>query len=553
MGWPQFDDAIGETDPDNPIVGGVLDAGGIVKNSISGKTDYYVVGESQIDGSRNKNYVAQKEKGKPIVAISVNNLKQLLGINDNDEQPLVFIELFDPVDEDAISTKIDDVMIGDIEINGDACSDWEYAMVGSQIDEPEELLLIDYLGDEEDITIPSRINGEAVHLNYSSKFEKCRAKTVRIPGGFKVLPNGLFKKNISIRELYVGYGVEEIESDFCLFASNLQTVSFPSTIKKVGKLVLYGTAWSEQQGNEVIAGNVLLNKYASEDWGESDCTYVVPDGVSCIAEWAFFTVYEGQKKAPYYITRIELPGSVKYISEEAFAHIGIGTIKIPSTIKYIGPRAFLGTGVVRNYESLLKEPFLIIGNLLHEILSYSDVVSIPDGVRIIGEGNMTLNTNSYIMNELVMPDSVEEIGKLAFSDCRGLEKIRFSNRLSTIGAHCFSGCKNLKSISLPTSVETIGLGAFSACGLTAVSVPGLVKSIDEYSFDKCKELVEVTLCEGVEEICNHAFRDCEALTTVTLPSTLKKIGYRAFENCKSLKEINIPSSVEFVAENAFDN
>lgn len=554
LGWPYYDDAIGETDPDNPIVKAVLDSGGNVRNNISGKTDYYVVGEPHDDSTRDRDYATQKEKGKQIAAISLSNLKQLLGVDfsGSEGEKLEFIEIYDPEVDTISSPDFDGIPVEETEISGDSASDWEYTMVGGSIGEPEELLLLDYLGNEEIITIPSVINGEPVHLTPSSRFENSKAKVVRIPGSFKIIPSGMLRNNLAIKEVFVGTGVEEIESDFCLFASNLRSVHLPSSIKRVGKSVFYGTEWSNAQGDEVIAGGVLLHKYAAENWTIDDGTYVVPDGVSCIAMWAFFNAYEKGKEDPFYVKRVELPASVRYISEEAFFNLGIETIRIPSTIEYVGPRAFQGTGILANYEQMLQEKFVIIGDFLYEILEYSQSVVIPDCIRLIGEGNNVLNTNKYEMTELLMPDSVEEIWKMSFSGCKNLSRIQISNRLKVIGDDSFAMCEQLKHIELPDSLERIGAFAFSGSGLEEISIPGTVKKVDEYSFARCKEVTEVRLCEGIEEISNHSFEDCESLEIVYLPSTLKRIGYNAFKDCKSLTEINIPESVEFIADNAFD-
>jgi len=67
--------------------------------------------------------------------------------------------------------------------------------------------------------------------------------------------------------------------------------------------------------------------------------------------------------------------------------------------------------------------------------------------------------------------------------------------------------------------------------LVSIVVPGTVKSIGERAFGNCKNLEEVTLCEGVERIGSNAFTGCEKLKRLQLPASVKEIDGRAFIHC----------------------
>lgn len=64
------------------------------------------------------------------------------------------------------------------------------------------------------------------------------------------------------------------------------------------------------------------------------------------------------------------------------------------------------------------------------------------------------------MDEIFFPDSLEEIGNMAFMHCWKLKTIHFGSNIKVVGDMAFLGCKRLNSIVLPDSVETIGVFSF---------------------------------------------------------------------------------------------
>ena len=453
-GYP-YDGYYGEDDPENSIVKAVVEAGGVVRRSISGKTDYYVVG---VYDNKNKDYQKQKEKGKPVVAISLEDLKRILGVGANEgeekEDESEFVDVYDPTGQSATSYDSENIEIPDYDISGEAASDWEYTMEG----DPEKIYIRDYIGTEEDITIPTSIDGIKVYLPpqfpNTLSFPKCKAKTIRIPGSFKEIPVGFLEYNECIEELIVGSGVEVIETNFCFDATNLRKVHFPDSVKEVGGWVLKGTAWYEAQGTEVIAGDVLLHKYAEEFPVNDDAVYSVPEGVSVIAGYAFFE--ENSDRNPTYINRIELPESVHYISEFAFFMLKMSSIKMPSSVEYIGKSAFNGTYLRSYYE---QKQYFVIGDLLYELIPNEPVAVVPDGVKKVADEAIS-NYSAGILEELILPDSLEAIGEAAFAGCINLKSIKFGNNLKTISDYAFSGCSSLTNVSIPATVEEIGEHAF---------------------------------------------------------------------------------------------
>ena len=72
-------------------------------------------------------------------------------------------------------------------------------------------------------------------------------------------------------------------------------------------------------------------------------------------------------------------------------------------------------------------------------------------------------SNNKALISIVIPDSVNDIGVLAFRDCSNLSSIVIPDSVNNIGELAFSGCSNLSSIVIPDSVSNIGSRAFLGC------------------------------------------------------------------------------------------
>ncbi len=91
--------------------------------------------------------------------------------------------------------------------------------------------------------------------------------------------------------------------------------------------------------------------------------------------------------------------------------------------------------------------------------------------------------------------------------------------VSGLAPYAFKDLKELVSVSLPEGITTISGGAFSGCkALTSVSLPASVTYIDSYAFQNCQSLASIALPSCLDSIGKGAFANCNALATVSIPT-----------------------------------
>ena len=178
------------------------------------------------------------------------------------------------------------------------------------------------------------------------------------------------------------------------------------------------------------------------------------------------------------------------------------------------------------------------------------ITKIPE--QAFREKNLTGN--------LVIPNSVTEIGYLAFAGCTGFKgNLTIPNSVTNIGNSAFQECSGFTGkLTISSSVTTIGNMAFYGCsGFTGdLTIPNSVTTIGNYAFANCKGFTEdLTIPNSVTTIGNSAFADCKGFTgDLAISNSVTNIGDRAFFNCSGFTgNLTIPNSVTNIGDRAFFN
>ncbi len=233
------------------------------------------------------------------------------------------------------------------------------------------------------------------------------------------------------------------------------------------------------------------------------------------------------------------------------------------------------------------EEFRISGSTLMSYLGEDEFVSVPDTVKVIGEGAFAGNTT---LQSVELPDGVESIRYNAFGDCTALEGITIPDSVTKVSPGAFKGCTALESVEIGENVSSWGSGVFNGCSslnelfvdednmyLTYYNgalyngdmsmlyqvlggregenyvMPSEVKEMDAYAFWDLQNTKNVMISDAVTSIPSYSMSSMGSVENVILPDSITEIAERAFANNDSLKQVMIPDTVKTIHDKAFAN
>ena len=166
--------------------------------------------------------------------------------------------------------------------------------------------------------------------------------------------------------------------------------------------------------------------------------------------------YSGMVVIPPTVTYDEVTLPVTTIDSKSFFNCtDLQGIQIPPTIKVIEDSAFYGCRYV--YVNIAD-----IGAWCN--IEFGDMYANP----CIFHGSFNLNGRS--ITNLVIPETVTEIGWEAFQDCTSLAEATIKCSLEEI-SYTFQGCTKLEKVTLPAKIKTMD-GVFVGCdALKVINVP----------------------------------------------------------------------------------
>ena len=334
-------------------------------------------------------------------------------------------------------------------------------------------------------------------------------KNVFFRGTLRSIGDAAFADCTALTEFTLPDGIEEIGATAFANCSALATVKISAGAKlfTLDQGSFGGcpkiTAFQVEDGNSYLMSQdgILFDKSGKKlllvPYGKKlSGTYTVPSYVTEIGAYAF---------ANLSVTSVRL-NNVSYIGEGAFYNCkNLATVTFSDNLREIGESAFYACVSLRN-------------------------ITLPENLEVIGQSAFWGCEYSSVAYELVIPDSVKEIGFNAFRGMAGLKKLVVGTGVSELPGQVLAQCTNLTEVEFRgDNVKRIGEYAFTLCSeLVTFEMPDSVEEVGEYAFAACQKLTSVKFSDKVTKIPDGCFAGCGAMAEFTAPDAVTEIGNYVF-------------------------
>jgi len=256
-------------------------------------------------------------------------------------------------------------------------------------------------------------------------------------------------------------------------------------------------------------------------------------------------IYEGLEYHIIDDTQIELTG----VADKTTRKIHIPT-EIDGRKVNVEPTAFSGCSELTEITVDSENPYYssVEGVLFNkdesQLIAYptglSGEYTIPEGTRSIG---FNAFQNAVDLTYIGIPDSLENIGRFAFSGCESLTG--FSSDIPLIYGDSLENCTSLKDLVLKESKETKTITNLKLIGcndLKKIVVPNNYVLNDSFIVENCPNLSEVLLSCSCD-LKKLKIINCDSLTNFKIPHSPDKISYVInISDCDKLEEIDLTTN-----------
>lgn len=403
-------------------------------------------------------------------------------------------------------------------------------------------------------------------------------------------------------EVVIPEGVTKVNKFAFQNCAAITSVTFPASIDSVGSDAFAGCenissvnvedlnkwctiVFENENSNPLYLGKALLH-------GSDTLKHLVIDNATTIKNNAFRNCYT--------IESITFGEGVETIGENAFTNCSnLAKIELPSTLKTLYSNTFttcpnlsylsidcdsVGDWFTRNkavkkvvlgdnVKKLAKNAFngcanldsISLGANIDSIgqdaftdcamLAYVNISDVEKwcSIALVNEKSNPLyfgkkmQVNGKLTTDIEIPETVTEIKNYVFNGAP-IESLYIPESVTTIGANSFKGCKNLANIDLNVGCEEVADWFKDMRSIKSIVFGKNIKTIANSAFENCLGLTSVTLGENITNIGARTFRGCAALQEITFNND--SIGLW-FKDLSTLREVTFNSNVKTIAADAF--
>ncbi|MBR1688459.1 MAG: leucine-rich repeat protein [Prevotella sp.] len=421
------------------------------------------------------------------------------------------------------------------------------------------------------VTIPSVANGYTVTSIGRAAFALCKITSASIPNTVTAIEGQAFSACNSLTSLVLPESLISIGDNAFEFCENLKSITIPNSITALGNGVFCRCSELEEVN---LPSSITFIPYDCFESCKSLRSIQIPEKVTSIAKWAF----AGCEK----LSGISLPSNLTEIGEQAFAECAFTSFILPQNVSTLGKGFIEKNPDLASIKVLFENPISITDDVFTKEDVFDKVtLYVPKG----SAAKFTAATGWNKFNQIQEMDAVGDIftaktvegvdmlfritdianmtcevgtgsseTPAISKECNGIVTIPESaNGYKVTGiSFCAFVNRNLVGISIPEGVTTIGRIAFGACeNLASVSIPNTVTSIEPQAFSQCKSLTSLELPEGLQSIGFSAFEDCENLKSITIPNSVTDLQGFAFLDCEKLESVILSNAITSISNVCF--
>ena len=416
--------------------------------------------------------------------------------------------------------------------------------------------IINYIGNETNVSIPSEIEKINVTKICKYAFSKCdKIMDISIPNTIKTIENNAFEYCSSLEKITIPNSVTFIGDYAFIYCDLLEIVIIPKSVLYIGELVFqcceklnkiyccgensngWNSLWNE---NQYIIPNYKIvpifnyknySFYKDFDYvvqykndiesiiivkyNGNDENVIIPDSIDgiIVTEISTNTFNKCQK-----LKSIEIPNTITTINDYAFYYCtSLKTIIIPKSIKTMGIAICEGCDTLENIlikfekkPETWKDEWLWKDTLINNFDAFRghNIIYGYDSTNKFNEYTYYIQSKNHVNTiTLVQYDGQEENVEIP-NEINGIS-------VTALGASLFNGCDFIKSITIPNGISLIGFRTFYNCSsLKNIILANTLTTINSNAFDSCSSLEEIIIPKTVKTIYNDIFYKCTNLKVV---------------------------------------